>query len=292
MKKSGKKSLLPYIPGYDNNAILKLVFFISGAYITLAISWAVGMIVNLSADKFNEFFLPNLGLPHLAQFPQKWWTIFTYGILHFPNSFMEMLSNMLWLYMFGSVLQMLVGKKHIAAVFFYSILMGGVFYLLAQLLPGDLGNCPPLILGPRAGIMGMCAATITISPKYRFYLSDTFSVPIMAVVGVFGVLTIIGTGYWVPMIAMVVGGGLMGFAYIKLLQAGCNPSQWIYSIYGMMERSVTPGQNIKNKGNRIKFEPSHNNTQQRVDELLDKINQKGYKSLSKEERDFLTNAGK
>jgi hypothetical protein len=94
------------------------------------------------------------------------------------------------------------------------------------------------------------------------------------------------------MIAMVVGGGLMGFAYIKLLQAGYNPSQWIYSIYGIMERSVTPGQNIKNKSNRIKFEPSQNNTQQRVDDLLDKINQKGYKSLSKEERDFLTNAGK
>jgi hypothetical protein len=31
MNKGGKRSLLPYIPGYDNNAILKLVFFIAGA---------------------------------------------------------------------------------------------------------------------------------------------------------------------------------------------------------------------------------------------------------------------
>lgn len=290
MNKAGRRSILPYIPGYDNNAILKLVFFIAGAYIMLAISWAVGMIVNLSADKFNEFFLPNIGLPQLAQFPAKWWTLFVYGLFHFPNSFMEMLSNMLWLYMFGSVLQSLVGKKQIWAVFYYSTLLGGLFYLAAQLLPGGMGQCPPLIMGPRAGIVGMAAATVTIAPKYRFYLSDTFSIPIMAVAAVFMLLMIVGTGMWLPVGAMLAGGALMGFVYIKLLQAGYRPAQWVYSLYDTMEKMVTPGARVSGNKNRRNAQPA--NKESRVDELLDKINQKGYKSLSKEERDFLSNAGK
>lgn len=290
MNKGGKRSILPYIPGYDNNAILKLVFFIAGAYMILAISWAVGMIVNLSADKFNEFFLPNIGMPQLAQFPAKWWTLFIYGLFHLPNSFMEMLSSMLWLYMFGSVLQSLVGKKQIWAVFYYSTIMGGIFYLGAQLLPGGLGQCPPLIMGPRAGIVGMAAATVTIAPKYRFYLSDTFSIPIMAVAGVFMALMIIGTGMWAPVGAMLVGGALMGFTYIKLLQAGYRPGQWVYSLYDSLEKMVTPGATTVRKNSRGANQPV--NKESKVDELLDKINQKGYQSLTKEERDFLSKAGK
>jgi hypothetical protein len=56
-----------------------------------------------------------------------------------------------------------------------------------------------------------------------------------------------------------------------------------------MEKMVTPAAAAGNK-NRRNTQPA--NKESRVDELLDKINQKGYKSLSKEERDFLSNAGK
>mgnify|MGYP001807182087 CR=1 FL=1 len=95
--------------------MLKLIFFLAGSYIALAISWAIVMIVYIKADNFNTYFVPNIALPRLADFSAHWWTLFIYGIFHFPNSFMEMLSNMLWLYCFGSVLQMLVGFLFILA---------------------------------------------------------------------------------------------------------------------------------------------------------------------------------
>ena len=84
----------------------------------------------------------------------------------------------------------------------------------------------------------------------------------------------------------------MGFIYIRLLRSGYRPGQWMYSIGSRLESSVTPkgdGKQVRNRGSRIIPMQSR---QERIDELLDKINQKGYKSLSQEERDFLSGAGK
>ncbi len=300
MMKGRKKSILPYIPGYDNNAVLKLIFFLAGSYIALAISWAIVMIVYIQADNFNIYFVPNIALPRLADFPSHWYTLFIYGIFHFPNSFMEMLSNMLWLYCFGSVLQMLVGKKQIAPIFFFSLLLGGVFYLLSQLLPGGFGYCPPHIMGPRAGLMGICAAAITISPKYRFYLTDTFSLPIMGVAGVFLVLMLIGSGYYMPVVGMMAGGALAGFLFIKLLQAGYRPAEWIYTIGDKLERMVTPNEQAIAKRNSVRRGAALNSkpplatssAEKKVDDILDKILQKGYNSLTADEKETLIRAGK
>jgi len=300
MNKGRKKSILPYIPGYDNNAVLKLIFFLAGSYIALAISWAIVMIVYIKADNFNIYFVPNIALPRLADFSSHWYTLFIYGIFHFPNSFMEMLSNMLWLYCFGSVLQMLVGKKQIAPIFFFSLLVGGVFYLLAQLLPGGLGTCPPHIMGPRAGLMGICAAAVTITPKYRFYLTETFSIPIMAVAGVFLVLMLIGSGYYLPVVAMMAGGALAGFLFIKLLQAGYRPAEWLYIIAHKLESMVTPNEQAIAKRNKVRRgtvlknmgTQAANSTEKKVDDILDKILQKGYNSLTPDEKEVLIRAGK
>lgn len=300
MNSGKKKSILPYIPGYDNNTVLKLIFFVSGAYIMLAITWAVIMLVYGTTDVFNTYFLPNIALPALKAYPNRWWTIFTYGLFQLPNSFMELLSNMLWLYCFGSVTQMLVGKKQIVPLFMYSILMGGVCYLLVQLLPGEFRHTTPYVLGSRAGIVGMCAAAITLSPNYRFYLSDTFSIPMAVVAGIFGVLMILGSGFYVATIVMLLGGGLMGFAYVKLLKAGYRPGEWMYSLGNKVESLVTPNeQEIARKQNSRRNAVLNNIekseatlTQKRIDDILDKINQKGYEALSKEEREFLMRAGK
>jgi membrane associated rhomboid family serine protease len=221
-----KRSILPYIPGYDNNAVLKLIFFLAGAYIMLALSWAVCMLVYPDGNIFNDYFLPNIALPIAATFKSKPWTLLTYGIFHFPNTFMKMLSDMLWLYCFGSVMQMLVGKKQVIPLFVYSLLAGGVICLVVQLLPG-LHKMPPYFLGPSAGLMGLAAAAFTLSPKYRFYLTETFSIPMAVVAGVYTLLAIVGTGFYMPLIMMLAGGGFAGFAYIKLLQAGYCTQQYV-----------------------------------------------------------------
>lgn len=295
MNTSRKRQLLPYIPGYSNNTVLQLIFATGVAYIMLAITWAIMMIIYSDAATFNQYLLPHFGMPRASEWPSRWWTALTYGWFHAPNSFMEMASNMLWLYCFGSVAQMLVGHRQMIPLYIYSLLAGAAGYLLVGLLPGAAGVTPGMVIGPRAGLVGMAAAAITLSPSYRFYISDTFSIPMAVVAGVFGALMILSTGLYLPLIAMMVAGGLMGFLYVKLLKKGYRPGAWMYDLCNKVQGLATPNEaKIRaRRGSTSGSGPSYRSiTSERIDEILDKINQKGYKALSTEEREILMRAGR
>jgi membrane associated rhomboid family serine protease len=295
--RSEKRSALSYVPGLKNNAVLQLIIFSSSAYMMLAISWAIIMIVDSgNGAVFQNYFLPNIALAPLAEFKSHWWTIITYGWLQHPNSFMELVSSMLWLYCFGSVVQMLVGHRQVIPLFTYALFVGGICYVLAQLLPGKAALVMPYFLGGRAGIMALAAAAITLSPGYRFYLSDTFSIPLMVVAGIFTVLMLVGSGFNMAILMLLAGGALSGFLYIKLLKGGYRPGDWTYRLAERTEAIVTPkGERTapRKKGRTIPLGNMRQDVNQRIiDEILDKINQKGYNSLSREEKEVLLRAGK
>lgn len=303
MKTGRRRSALSYIPGYTNNAVLQLIIFSGVAFVILGIIWGIIKIIYQGSDaSFYHYFLSNIALPPLSGFKAHWWTIFTYGWFSF-GGFFEFLSNMLWLYCFGSVVQMLVGHRQVIPLFAYSLIAGGVFYCIIQLLPGEFSKTPPGIiglLGPRAGLIGLAAAAVTLTPGYRFYLTETFRIPLMLVAGIFGVLMLIGSRFYLPVIIMLLAGGGMGYFYIRLLKAGYRPGEWIYTFKGKVESLVTPDENATGRKQNNKsaralnraYEPKQGISQKRIDDILDKINQKGYNSLSKEEKDVLMRAGK
>jgi hypothetical protein len=111
---------------------------------------------------------------------------------------------------------------------------------------------------------------------------------------------IFGSGFYLPVILMLAGGALTGFLYIKLLKAGYRPGEWIYSVTAKVEGLVTPDENAAWKKNSKKrneiinraYEPKNGISQKRIDDILDKINQRGYNSISAEEKDVLMRAGK
>jgi hypothetical protein len=208
---------------------------------------------------------------------------------------------MLWLYCFGSVTQMLVGHRQIIPLFIYSLFTGGIVYLLAQFLPGKLSATPQYVLGPRPALMAMAAAAVTLTPHYRFYLTERFSVHILVVAGIFAALMILGTGFYIPLILMLLIGAATGYAYIWLLRTGYRPGDWMYSLTGKIESLVTPNDSqilIKRNSRRSNvlnakmYEPKSGISQKRIDDILDKINQKGYNSLSAEEKEVLMRAAK
>lgn len=300
MNSGRKKSALSYIPGLTNNAVLQLIMFSGVAFVMLGLSWGVMQIVYEGDNtNFDQYFMANIALPPLAAFKAHWWTIFTYGWFSFTG-FFELLSNMLWLYFFGSLVQTLVGHRQVIPLFAYSLLVGGAFYLLAQLLPGNWGKVPAItgLLGPRAGLIGIAAAAVTLSPQYRIYITETFRVHILVVAGIFAVLMITNSGFYFPVIFLLVGGGLMGFFYVKLLKAGYRPGNWMYTytnkVYYMLEPGHTNQKNTKDRNTSSSgmYEPKTGITQKRIDDILDKINQKGYNSLSAEEKDILLKAAK
>jgi len=298
----GRKIQKLYLPGYSNNTVLQLIIVSGVAFVMLGVTWGIIQIIYQGDNSvFEHYFRANIALPSLAGFKSHWWTIFTYGWFSF-NGFFDLLSNMLWLYCFGSVVQMLVGHRQIIPLFAYSLVTGGGFYLVAQLLPGKWGETPNIIglLGPRAGLTAMAVAAVTIAPEYRFYLTETFRVHILVVVSIFAFLMLMSSGFYLPVILLLVGGGLTGFTYIKLLNAGYRPGQWMYALRSKAESLVTPDPNMiarkqskrRNEALSKMYEPKSGITQKRIDDILDKINQKGYNALSSEEKETLLRAGK
>jgi hypothetical protein len=167
------------------------------------------------------------------------------------------------------------------------------------LLPGDLGKAPASVLGPRAGLMAMAAASMVLTPSYRFYLTETFSIRLSIVAAIFTVLMIMGSGFYLPMVMMLAGGAAAGFAYVKLLKAGYRPGEWMYTVTSKIAGLVTPDETTvwKTKTNRRdnllnKYASRNGVSQKRVDDILDKINQKGFNSLTSDEKEILMRAGK
>jgi membrane associated rhomboid family serine protease len=292
MNKGQKRSALSYIPGYQNNAVLQIIIFTGVAYVIFGLIWAIISLVWGNDLNYKLYFIPSVALPGLSRYPSHWWTLLTYGWFHFLG-FFELLSNMLWLYCFGSVVQMLVGHRQVIPLYAYCLLSGGVF-------PGSLGHTQAYFLGPKAGLIGLAAASITLSPDYRLYLTEYFSIPLLAIAGIFAALMVISSGFQLPVILLLLGGGLTGFMYVRLLKGGYRPGAWMYALSHKVESLVTPVEYEGGKNQTFKrsdYKMSRNQatdgiTQSRIDDILDKINQKGYRSLTSEEKEILKRAGK
>jgi hypothetical protein len=95
-------------------------------------------------------------------------------------------------------------------------------------------------------------------------------------------------------------GAAMGFIFVKELRKGRDWGAWMHHLHQTATNLANPN-NVKEK-KAFKKELFYKNqgnppytktpliTQQKVDELLDKISQKGYQHLTEEEREFLKRA--
>ncbi|MES2479745.1 MAG: rhomboid family intramembrane serine protease [Bacteroidota bacterium] len=267
-----------HIPSYNRNAVVQLIAFSGVGFIMVHLVWITLIVYAVPELRAHQLTFEYIGLSSLGTIGNRWWTIFTYGWCH--RGFWEWLSSMLWLYAFGNVVQNLVGYKQIIPLFVYSVLAGGLAFTGVQFLPAALIPDTTLVMGAQAGIMGLMAASITLSPKYRIYLSEYFSIPLMLLAGIFMVLMLINTDFKLATITMLLAGALSGFVFIKLLQNGYQPGAWAYRLYNKMDTTFSPKEAYRPK-------PDRTSKEEAIDRILDKINERGYHSLTKSEKDQL-----
>ncbi len=286
------------IPGYNQNAVLQLIVACGVGFIIYHMSRVTQIVFGVPGGLAAANTDTYTALAPLQQFRQHPWTLLTYGWMH--RGFMEWLSNMVWLYCFGNVVQNLVGHRQVIPTFIYGQLLGGVFFLLTWLIPG-LTSAPIAIMTANAGVMALAAATVTLAPKYRFYIGENFSIPLLVVFGIFVALNGLTYASHLPMLMMSIGGMAAGFLTMTALQRGYRPGEWMYSLSSGIGGSMTPdeyrrpaaGSKRRSKVIALSRKPTEKEvTQHRVDEILEKIHQRGYASLTPEEREMLMQASK
>lgn len=236
----------------------------------------------------------------LMDFGMQPWSLVTYSFVH--AGIWHILFNMLWLHFAGRTILNLFDTYRFLSVYFLGVIMGGLLYLAGyNLFPGLLGSG---LQGSSAGVMAALIFICSYIPNQEIRIFF-FNVKLWQV-GVFFVLfdlmNIAGGGTNIGGRLAHLGGAAIGFTYGRQLLAGNDIAagftrfieQLFSAFQGGGRRSPLRTVHKKSRGKKGASTPSNSSAevQKRIDEILDKISQSGYDSLTQEEKDFLFQAGK
>jgi len=281
---------------------LKLQYKTGGIAMQL-IFWNIGIAVILFVF---QAFLPALYAQiiywlQLSSLPTdliyKPWTLVTYAFVH--ANFLHLLFNLLILNFASRLFLTFFTQKQFFGLYILSAIFAGLVFVGAFFLLG----IPAPLVGASAAIMAIVFASATYSPMYQLRLLLIGNVKLWHIAAVFLILDLVQ----LPTTNMGghvahLGGAFFGFIYIKLLQNGTDLSLIVTRIVDFFANLFNPKKSTPfKKVHRNPVKPQQkttskiitkDKTQQQIDEILDKISQSGYDSLTKEEKEFLFKAGK
>ena len=267
------------------------------------IYWNVGVFL-LSIIFFYQFKSGGFNFPNwlaVSSEPTivltKPWTLLTYAFFHY--GFMHLFFNMMVLNFSSRLFLTFFTQKQYLGLYLLSAIFAGIcfvasFYLLHQ---------TSSMVGASAAIMALLVATTTYQPLMEIRLLLIGNVKLWHITAVLLLLDLLqiqmdNTGGHIAHLS----GAFFGYIYIKLLQNGTDLSRIINSIIDFFanlfgQKKATPFKrvHVNPKKTAVKRESKivvKDKTQQQLDEILDKISQSGYDSLTAEEKEFLFKAGK
>ncbi len=281
-----------------NSAHVQLIIINVTIFLALAVVYVFSKVSGFESVFniiHNQFSIP----PKFIEFIIRPWTIFSYAFAHSMTDIFHILFNMLALYWFGKLFVEYLGSDKLIALYLLGALAAGITYLLVF-------NTIPFfkerstfegMVGASGAIYAVMVATAVLLPNYTFFLLFFGPVKIKYIVGFYIVLSFLGSvGSNAGGNIAHLGGALMGFIYTKQLQAGVNWGGWITITLDWFKGLFKPSPNVKvtyRKSEPKKPVSNFNKaTQEEIDVILDKISDRGYESLSKEEKEKLFNASK
>lgn len=90
--------------------------------------------------------------------PWKWWQLLTYGFVHDSNGIGHILFNMIGLFVFGRVIEQLIGRHEFLRFYLLSIIFSGIVGAAGYLITGQNG----ILVGASGGVL---AVTILFACK-------------------------------------------------------------------------------------------------------------------------------
>jgi membrane associated rhomboid family serine protease len=237
----------------------------------------------------------------IGEFLQKPWTLITYAFVHDLSGIFHILFNMLIFYWFGKLFVEYLGSDKLVALYFLGALAGGLAYLVVyNTIPFYIERIGSFngMVGASAAVYAIVVATATLIPDYTFFLLFLGPVRIKYIAAVAIVVSFLGSvGQNAGGNVAHLGGALMGFVYLKQLQAGVNWGSWVTATLDWFKALFTAKPKVK-----VTYRKQYSDTQKpkakssisqdEIDAILDKISDGGYESLTKEEKEKLFNASK
>lgn len=282
----------------SNNGHIQLIIINIAVFVAVGVVYVVSSIggfENVYIIVHKQFVIP----PTLAEFSTRPWTIITYAFMHSFTDYLHIIFNMLAFYWFGKLFVEYLGSDKLIALYILGALSAAAFYLLMfNTVPfyRAQSNFPGMV-GASGAIFAIMVGAATLLPDYTFFLLFFGPVRIKYIAAVYILISFLGSvGSNSGGNIAHLGGALMGFVYIKQLQAGVNWGSWITSILDWVKNLFKPRSKVKvtyrKTEPKTKSSPASKASQEEIDAILDKISDRGYESLSKDEKEKLFNASK
>lgn len=287
--------------GQPDNALMWLFVF-NVVFFLILLTIKVAVAVNDNSDAVfyakvvNRFHLP----ADITTLFNRPWTFLTY--MFSDVEIFRAVSNMLWLWVFGGILQNLTGNKKLIPVYLYGGLTGAVFFIAAvNLFPSKNIAINSGLLGANTAVMAVAVAATVIAPGYRFFRHIRGGIPLWVLTVVYIAIDLAGVAALPAAYPLShIGGGLAGWLFVVLLHKRIDGSMWMNNGYNWFMNLFNPNKSkvrnpvkekiFYNTGKRAPYHKTSHITEERINEILDKINQKGYNYLTKEEKEILKKA--
>lgn len=286
--------------GRQNNGHVQLIMINVAVYLFLVFAFLIsewGEITPVFEVVRGMFSIP----PKFVDFIQRPWTMITYAFAHDWRGILHILFNMLALYWFGKLIIEYLGNDKLIAIYVLGALAGSLFYLLMfNTVPYFASRADfPGMVGASAAVFAVMVAAATLLPNYTFFLLFLGPVRIKYIAAVYILLSFIGTvGPNNGGNLAHLGGALIGYVYVRQLQVGVNWGGWITATLEWFKGLFQSKPKVKVTYRKHEPQPRGKTTtfakatQQEIDDILDKISDKGYESLTKDEKEKLFNASK
>jgi membrane associated rhomboid family serine protease len=291
--------------GADGNALMNLIaillmVFVIFAFIQVVYTFTYGKEGSL---RYHAEIFPWMAMPADPKLLiQRPWTFLTHPFVH--DGVWPVLANLLWLWAFGYIYQDLTGYRKLIPLFLYGSYAGAAVFLLSyNLIPGLRSELPnAMAWGAGSGVMAIAIATTVLAPDYRIFPMLNGGIPLWVLTLIFAIIDLATIPYSTPgeHLSRLAGAG-MGFLYQTQQNRGRDWSGWMNGTWDWLTnlfnpdkpgKAPAPKEQLYYNASVPPFKKKSNFTQQRVDEILDKINQRGFKSLTDEEREILKRASK
>ena len=274
-----------------DNSLYKLMAINLIAFFILLISRVVLTLSGFGAvyKEGLKWIMMPASLSTLAKQP---WSIFTYFFLH--EGLFHILFNLLFLYYFGLLIHQYLGSRKLANLYILGGVFGAGFYVLmyniAPYFSGAVDTS--FMLGASAGVFAVVVGAATLAPQTTFVLLLLGPVKIVYIAAFYVLLSFANSiGENAGGEIAHLGGAMLGYGYIVALRRGWDlgiPIQKVGLFFENLGTRRAPKVSYRRtsstKPTGTNPEKKETLTQEEVDKILDKIADKGYEGLTKEEK--------
>ncbi len=266
-----------FINSLSKSDVVKLIIIHSLVFVIVGFTRVSFLLTNTALDFFNDYILNKLSIPtHFKTFLFQPWSIITH--IFVKLDFMQLFTNMIWLWIFGSVIEDLKGNYRIIPIY----LVGGMFsgFVLMLFSTFFIKTELPIFFSSSVGALwAVAGAAITYKPHYPFSKLLSMSIPIWIIGVVFLVFNILMfKNNFLQMTIYILSALLVGISYNYFL------SNFFDKITILLKKADTYINNNDNFLAKEKRNIDRGSKIKTIDDILDKINQYGMQSLSQEEK--------